>query len=215
MTYLSKKEITRKISGITKSLATQRKNIQDVLVSAACHAFVDGDVTQMEKLFTSAKGIDLAAIANWSAQYGLASVKDGKFSLNKPVARVARGKTSGVDLEEKNDKGKFVTPWHKVDNETKLAAAERYFAFLNESAANWWELGRPATKISTLTVADSVTNLVKTITRQLDMDNDLGEKRRPVKFDGADAAIIELQRIVALHSGRVNAPAPILDIAAE
>ena len=91
---LTSKELNAKIAGIRKSTAALRESIQIVLVNAAAHAYIHGDVTAYTRLIDATSGMNRKRIAVWVRDYGLAILqKDGTFSLNK----TARAETDFAD----------------------------------------------------------------------------------------------------------------------
>lgn len=87
---LSIKQLNQKISGIRKSTATLRQNIQVVLSNAAAHAYVHGDVTSFTKLFEATSGVNRKKMVKWIADNGFANLgKDGTFKLNKKMRKEA------------------------------------------------------------------------------------------------------------------------------
>jgi hypothetical protein len=87
---LSIKQLNQKISGIRRTTASLRENIHVVLVNAAAHAYVHGDVTSFTKLFEATSGVNRKRIAAWVRDNGFANLdKDGSFKLNKKMRKEA------------------------------------------------------------------------------------------------------------------------------
>jgi hypothetical protein len=91
-------QLNTKIAGIRRSTAALRANIQEVLCSAAGHAYEHGDVTTFTKLFEATSGVNRKRIAAWVRDNGFATLqKDGTFKLNK-TARNEADFESGDDV---------------------------------------------------------------------------------------------------------------------
>lgn len=83
-------QLNTKIAGIRRSTAALRANIQEVLCSAAGHAYEHGDVTSFTKLFDATSGVNRKLIAKWVRDNGFATLqKDGTFKLNKTARNEA------------------------------------------------------------------------------------------------------------------------------
>ena len=81
---LSIKDLNQKISGIKRSTAALRENIHTVLCNAAAHAYVHGDVTPFDKLYSATSGVNRKRIAIWVRDNGFATLQsDGTHKLNK------------------------------------------------------------------------------------------------------------------------------------
>jgi hypothetical protein len=87
---LSVKQLNQKIAGIRTSANAIRNNVQDVLVSAAAHAYVHGDVSSLDKLYAATSGLNRKRIAKWVSDNGFAKLqKDGTHKLNKSMRKNA------------------------------------------------------------------------------------------------------------------------------
>ena len=81
---LTNKQLTAKITSVSKRTATLRADIQTILTNAAGHAYQHRDVTLYTRLFAATSGMNRKLIAKWVQDYGFAVLqKDGSFKLNK------------------------------------------------------------------------------------------------------------------------------------
>jgi len=81
---LDRKAIKTKIGGIKKSVANTRKNVQEVLVSIAGHAYENGRVTDYDALLAVSTGLSKSKIVRWVHEYGFArfNEKTQTFKVN-------------------------------------------------------------------------------------------------------------------------------------
>ena len=87
---LSVKQLNQKIAGIRTSASAIRSNVQVVLVSAAAHAYVHGDVSSLDKLYAATSGLNRKRIAKWVSANGFAKLqKDCTHKLNKSMRKKA------------------------------------------------------------------------------------------------------------------------------
>lgn len=85
---LTIKQLNQKIAGIRTSSNAIRNSVQDVLVSAAAHAYVHGDVSSLDKLYAATSGLNRKRIAKWVSDNGFAKLqKDGTHKLNKSMRK--------------------------------------------------------------------------------------------------------------------------------
>ena len=85
---LTIKQLNQKIAGIRTSANAIRNNVQEVLVSAAAHAYVHGDVSSLDKLYAATSGLNRKRIAKWVRDNGFAKLQaDGTHKLNKSMRK--------------------------------------------------------------------------------------------------------------------------------
>lgn len=97
----TRKQLTRKISGIAKRNAALRDDIQEVLIHTAGHALQSRDVSFFTQLFNAVVGQDRKAIAAWAQEYGLAKLdgETGTFKLNKSAHKACDCETGEEYVE--------------------------------------------------------------------------------------------------------------------
>jgi len=90
---LTKKEISRKIRGISSRNAKLRDDIHEVLCHSAGHVVEHGDVTNIAELFNAVTGQDMVALVKWSQDRAFIRVdpKTGTVRLNKAARNAYDG----------------------------------------------------------------------------------------------------------------------------
>lgn len=103
---LDNKAISKKIGGIKTSMKNTRKNVQEVLVNVAGHAYENGRVTDFNALLSASTGLSHSKIIRWVHEYGFARWNEAKqsFTVNKKMKNEthfgggANTKDSGIEV---------------------------------------------------------------------------------------------------------------------